>query len=99
MSNCPFTLYSLGSNADVYISPQQAGGVPSQYTDPRYAQGTNNIDPSAIAQASQDPSHPAHPKHPHHSQWASKLGSKLGNAVVFGAGATAGADLVNSVFH
>ncbi|KAG7010160.1 hypothetical protein G7Y79_00001g004320 [Physcia stellaris] len=77
----------------------QSGGVPSQYTDPRYAQGSNNIDPSAIAQASQDPNHPAHPKHPNHGQWAKNLGSRLGNAVVFGAGATAGGDLVNSVFH
>ena len=85
--------------ADLPIEHQQAGGVPSQYIDPRYAQGNNNIDPSAIAQASQDPNNPAHPKHPNHGQWASKLGSRLGNAVVFGAGTTVGADLVNSVFR
>ena len=42
----------------------QAGGVPSQYIDPRYAQGNNMVDPSAIAQASQDPNHPANPNHP-----------------------------------
>lgn len=74
------------------------GGVPSEYVDPRYAQGANNVDPAAIAKASQDPSHPAHPNHPKHAQWASKLGSKLGNAAIFGAGATAGSDLVNSIF-
>ena len=33
-----------------------------------------------------------------HNEWAKKLGGKLGNAFVFGAGATAGGDLVNSIF-
>ena len=42
----------------------QPGGVPSEYVDPRYAQGANNVDPGAIAKASQDPNHPAHPNHP-----------------------------------
>ncbi|MDI1492216.1 MAG: hypothetical protein OHK93_003428 [Ramalina farinacea] len=77
----------------------QSGGAPSQYVDPRYAQGSNNIDPSAIAQASQDVNHPANPNHPKHGEWAKKLGGRLGNAAVFGAGATAGGDLVNSMFH
>ena len=43
---------------------QQKDGQPSTYIDPRYAQGPNNFDPSAIAQASQDPNSPAKPKHP-----------------------------------
>lgn len=34
-----------------------------------------------------------------HHEWVKKFGSKLGNAAIFGAGATAGSDLVNSVFH
>lgn len=33
-----------------------------------------------------------------HGEWAKKLGEKFGNAAVFGAGATAGSDLVNSIF-
>ncbi len=33
-----------------------------------------------------------------HAAWAKKLGEKLGNAAVFGAGATAGSDLVNAIF-
>ncbi|KAL2050056.1 hypothetical protein ABVK25_009664 [Lepraria finkii] len=79
--------------------PQQAG-VPSQYIDPHYAQGGNYANPTpvaAIAQAAQDPNHPANPNHPKHGQWASKLGAKLGNAAIFGAGATMGSDLVNSI--
>lgn len=32
-----------------------------------------------------------------HGAWAKKLGEKLGNAAIFGAGATAGGDLVNSI--
>lgn len=30
--------------------------------------------------------------------YAKKFGGKLGNAAIFGAGATMGADLVNSIF-
>ena len=33
-----------------------------------------------------------------HGAWAKKLGEKLGNAAIFGAGATAGSDLVNAIF-
>ncbi|KAL6719014.1 protein that induces appearance of [PIN+] prion when overproduced [Lecanora helva] len=77
----------------------QNDGVPSQYIDPRYAPNQNYAPPvQQIAQAAQDPNHPANPNHPKHGQWAAKLGSKLGNAAIFGAGATAGADLVNSIF-
>jgi len=41
-----------------------------------------------------DPNHPAHPDHPKHGEWAKSLPKKFGNAAVFGAGATAGADAV-----
>ncbi|KAK4693088.1 hypothetical protein P7C71_g4242, partial [Lecanoromycetidae sp. Uapishka_2] len=70
------------------LPPQYAQGNP-HYADPM---------PTAIAQAAQDPNNPANPKHPRHSAWASNLGKKLGNAALFGAGATAGSDLVNSIF-
>ncbi|KAL9132017.1 MAG: hypothetical protein Q9175_006623 [Cornicularia normoerica] len=77
----------------------QPGGVPSDYIDPRYAQGPQNyINMPQLAQATQDPNHPANPQHPKHGAWAKKLGEKLGNAAIFGAGATAGSDLVNSIF-
>ncbi|KAL8695063.1 MAG: hypothetical protein Q9218_000431 [Villophora microphyllina] len=102
---------------DSIMAQLPQNGVPSQYFDPRFAQGANHVDPSAISQASQDPSHPANPNHPKvsssrclvlniklivimkHGEWARKLGAKFGNAAVFGAGATAGSDLVNSVLH
>ena len=45
---------------------QQQGGVPSQYIDPRYAQGGNdaNYTPvAAIAQAAQDKNNHANPTH------------------------------------
>ena len=34
-----------------------------------------------------------------HAEWAKKLAAKFGNAAVFGAGATAGSDLVNSILR
>lgn len=34
-----------------------------------------------------------------HHEWASKLAHKFGNAAVYGAGATFGADLVNDVMR
>lgn len=40
---------------------------------------------------------PAEQAH-HHGKHFKKFGSKLGNAAVFGAGATIGSDLVNSIF-
>ncbi|CAF9936625.1 hypothetical protein IMSHALPRED_010840 [Imshaugia aleurites] len=49
-----------------------------------------------LAQAAQDPSHPANPQQDSkHGAWAKKLGEKFGNAAIFGAGATAGLDLVD----
>lgn len=75
----------------------QPGGIPSSYIDPRYDQGNNFVNMPQLAQATQDPNHPANPQHPKHGAWAKKLGEKLGNAAIFGAGATAGSDLVNSI--
>ncbi|CAF9941320.1 hypothetical protein IMSHALPRED_002523 [Imshaugia aleurites] len=76
---------------------QKGGGVPSSYIDPRFAQGPNYVNMPQLAAAAQDPGHPANPQHPKHGAWAKKLGEKLGNAAIFGAGATAGSDLVNSI--
>ncbi|KAI1612896.1 hypothetical protein EDD37DRAFT_648415 [Exophiala viscosa] len=44
-----------------------------------------------------NPQHPANPEHAHHGEFAKKLFSKFGNAAVWGAGATFGADTVNSL--
>ncbi|OCK80238.1 hypothetical protein K432DRAFT_382419 [Lepidopterella palustris CBS 459.81] len=73
-----------------------AGGAPSNYVDPHY---NGQYQPGAIAQQAQDPNHPANPKNPKHHEWLKQMGSKFGNAAVFGAGATAGSDLINSVFR
>ncbi|KAF1840536.1 uncharacterized protein K460DRAFT_371734 [Cucurbitaria berberidis CBS 394.84] len=77
----------------------QPNGQPSPYVDPRYVSGANQFNPSLVAQQAQDPNNPAHPDHPKHHDWAKKLGSKFGNAAVYGAGATFGADLVNDVMR
>ncbi|KAB2106971.1 hypothetical protein AA0113_g5923 [Alternaria arborescens] len=77
----------------------QPNGQPSQYIDPKYVNGGNQFNPAIIAQQAQDPGHPANPSHPKHHEWASKLAHKFGNAAVYGAGATFGADLVNDAMR
>jgi len=47
---------------------------------------------------SKNPQHPAHPDNPKHHEFIKGLFQKFGNAAVFGAGATAGSDLINSLF-
>ena len=46
------------------MTEKQPGGVPSNYIDPRYAQGPNFVNMPQLAQATQDPNHPANPQHP-----------------------------------
>lgn len=50
--------------AETSNKTQQPGGVPSNYIDPRYAQGPNYVNMPQLAQAAQDPNHPANPEHP-----------------------------------
>ena len=48
-----------------------------------------------------NPDHPANPDHKDHHKFKAgmaKVGNKLGNAAIFGFGATAGANLFNSIF-
>ncbi|KAK5123680.1 hypothetical protein LTR85_002316 [Meristemomyces frigidus] len=48
-----------------------------------------------------NPDHPANPNHKDHHKFKEGMGkvtSKLGNAAVFGFGASAGASLFNSIF-
>ncbi|KAA6407067.1 MAG: glycosyl hydrolase family 16 [Lasallia pustulata] len=75
----------------------QPGGIPSNYVDPQYSGGQQMMNPGQIAQQAQDPAHPANPQHPNHHAWVKSFASKLGNAATFGAGATMGSDLVNSI--
>ncbi|KAI7480750.1 hypothetical protein KC351_g6784 [Hortaea werneckii] len=46
-----------------------------------------------------NPNHPAHKDHPKHHEFLKSIPQRLGRAAIFGAGATAGADLVNSIIH
>lgn len=64
-----------------------------------------------VAQQAQDPNNAAHPKNPKvkphetyhasrltplkHHDWAKNMASRFGSAVVFGAGATFGGDMIN----
>ncbi|EMC95197.1 hypothetical protein BAUCODRAFT_35193 [Baudoinia panamericana UAMH 10762] len=52
-------------------------------------------------QQQNNPDHPANPQHKDHHKFKEAMGGiagKLGNAAVFGFGATAGADLFNKLF-
>ncbi|KAJ5220307.1 hypothetical protein N7468_009511 [Penicillium chermesinum] len=53
--------------------------------------------PMEVSQGGQ-PSTPSDPSSNKFAQGGKKFGKKLGNAAIFGAGAAAGADLVNSIF-
>ncbi|KAF2652914.1 hypothetical protein K491DRAFT_769716 [Lophiostoma macrostomum CBS 122681] len=77
----------------------QPNGQQSQYIDTRFASGNTQFNPALVAQQAQDPNNPAHPQNPKHHEWASKLAHKFGNAAVYGAGATFGADLVNDAMR
>ncbi|QIW95701.1 hypothetical protein AMS68_001219 [Peltaster fructicola] len=54
----------------------------------------------ADAHANRDnPEHPAHKDHPKHHDFLKSIPSRLGGAAIFGAGATAGGDLVNGLIN
>lgn len=73
-----------------YMSPQQSYSYP-QYPPP----STNYYQQPQQTVVEQNGDGQAHGQgHPH----MRKFGSKLGNAAIFGAGATIGSDIVNSIF-
>ncbi|KAK0284875.1 hypothetical protein LTR91_015552 [Friedmanniomyces endolithicus] len=48
-----------------------------------------------------NPDHPANPDHPEHGKFKQAMGGvsqKMGNAAIFGFGASAGASLFNNIF-
>ncbi|KAJ5455090.1 hypothetical protein N7475_010211 [Penicillium sp. IBT 31633x] len=53
--------------------------------------------PLAVSQSGQ-PSNPEEQKHNKFEEGGKKFGKKLGNAAIFGAGATVGSNIVNSIF-
>lgn len=108
VENYPSSL-AQPQTSGVYNEKAVYGGPPPQYTNTGY-QGqpvyggyqqpqnpyNNPVPPMAVAndqQPVQDPGHPGKGQ-----AMAKKFGSKLGNAAIFGAGATLGADVVNSIF-
>ncbi|SCU97785.1 LAMI_0F11364g1_1 [Lachancea mirantina] len=69
-----------------------------QYQQPQFQQQPQYYQPQP-QQPPQEPAQPAPQAQSHHGSDAFKrFGSKLGNAAIFGAGATMGSDLVNSIF-
>ncbi|EGV62919.1 protein that induces appearance of [PIN+] prion when overproduced [Yamadazyma tenuis] len=83
--------YSYPAPQQQYHPPYQAQGysAPPQYPPP-----TTNFYQQAPEQQQQMVPQQGGNDHPH----LRKFGSKLGNAAIFGAGATIGSDIVNSIF-
>ncbi|RDW80087.1 hypothetical protein BP6252_04725 [Coleophoma cylindrospora] len=89
-----------------YYSDQKVGmgGYPAQpsYAQPPPGPGQSNpynsaVPPMAIAEGGNE--QPAEGKQPSKgSEMGKKFGKKLGNAAIFGAGATIGGNIVNSIF-
>lgn len=85
-------------------APVPQYGYPAQ---PSYAQGPpqqknpydSSVPPVAIAQGSGGPSGEEQKEGPSKlEKHGKKFGKKLGNAAIFGAGATIGGNIVNSIF-
>ncbi|PHH71226.1 hypothetical protein CDD80_5423 [Ophiocordyceps camponoti-rufipedis] len=80
-----------GPAAAPYVQPQQPQyGYPPPQQNPYNA----NVPPMAVA----DDGHSGGNKESKGSQLGKKFGKKLGNAAIFGAGATIGGNIVNSIF-
>lgn len=106
MENYPSQLHSAPpsyNEKNPYSSPQpQYGGYPGQpvYGAPQPQNPYNSsVPPMAVAndgsgqQQAVDPAGGGKGK-----EMAKKFGGKLGNAAIFGAGATIGGNIVNSIF-
>ncbi|KAK5111667.1 hypothetical protein LTR62_004772 [Meristemomyces frigidus] len=85
--------------------PKYSGLSPEDRQILEHAHGNLNAEDKQVVKDSynqqNNPDHPANPQHKDHGAFKQKMGgvtSKLGNAAVFGFGATAGADLFNSIF-
>ncbi|KAI9744666.1 MAG: hypothetical protein M1818_002195 [Claussenomyces sp. TS43310] len=99
---------AFGEEKSGYGAPPQyssGGGYPGQPVYGGYPPSpySNPVPPMAIAGGPQPQAQPQpvenQPAQPGRgSAMAKKFGSKLGNAAIFGAGATMGADVVNSIF-
>lgn len=80
-----------------YPPPQQM--YPAQSAPPYYPPpSTNYYQQPPPEQAAPQPEQQQQPHRHHGGAAMKKFGSKLGNAAIFGAGATIGSDIVNSIF-
>ncbi|KAM5347006.1 hypothetical protein ACJ41O_010011 [Fusarium nematophilum] len=80
--------------------PQPQYGYPANSQGPPNQQNPYNshVPPMAIAEGSQQPQQPGQEGDSKVGQYGKKFGKKLGNAAIFGAGATIGGNIVNSIF-
>ncbi|KAI2637590.1 SH3-domain-containing protein [Hypomontagnella submonticulosa] len=80
----------------VYASPTPAAGANGAYPPPPQAQNPYNaqVPPMAVAQGGNGQNEPPSK----FEQNGKKFGKKLGNAAIFGAGATLGGKIVNGIF-
>jgi len=90
----------LPQQFDSILAQLPQNGQQSNYIDPRY--GGQQWQPQGqvfnqISNAAQNPNSPAHPDNPNHHEWAKNMAGKFGNAMMWGAGATFGGDIVNDV--
>lgn len=97
----------LYQNQDLYQRQQQQQYQPQQQQQQQlgyggYAQyppqSTNYYQPQQQQQQQQAPPQQQQPEQPHKDSALKKIGGKFGNAAIFGAGATLGGDLINSIF-
>ncbi|KIW02045.1 uncharacterized protein PV09_06547 [Verruconis gallopava] len=92
----------LQQQFDSIMAQLPQNGQQSSYVDPRYG-GPQWAPPAQIfnqvSAAAQNPQSPANPDHPKHHEWAKGMASKFGNAMMWGAGATFGGDIVNDVMQ
>lgn len=76
--------------------PQQQYGYPPQQQNPY----NSSVPPMAVAEGSDQQHHGQQGQEGENKagEYGKKFGKKLGNAAIFGAGATLGGNLVNSIF-
>ncbi|XBW34584.1 hypothetical protein QEN19_000147 [Hanseniaspora menglaensis] len=92
---------NTGSNSSYYQQPipqQQEQQVYQQQTAPFPPASTNYYQQQQPVQQQQQPTQQQQQQQSNQPSKFGNIGSKLGNAFVFGAGATLGGDLVNSIF-
>lgn len=77
---------------------QQAGGYQPYQAPQKQDPYQNHVPPMAMANEGQQQQHGEEGKANKAEQMGKKFGKKLGNAAIFGAGATIGGNIVNSIF-